>query len=142
MLVESLVAVTLLAAALGGSTLLLVQALRFERDTAARTAAVRHAASLADLLRGLVRDDGSALQAVADPGAPPACPVAAGDCGVELVARERIAEWRALTLRNLPADSSAEVELLAPAPPTYLVTIAWPGSGPEAESRLRLAVEP
>ena len=142
MLVESLVAVTLLAAALGGSTALLVQALRLEGEATVRSTAVRDAASLADVLRRLTRADGAPLQAVADPTAPVACPLAPHDCAVEAAAGRRIAEWQAATLAGLPAGSLAQVDISNVSPPQYLVTITWPGSEAGAPSRLQLVVEP
>ena len=142
MLVESLVAITLLAAALGGSAVLLVQALQLERQAASRTAAVRQVTSLAELLRGLVREDGSPLQAVANPAAAAECHRSARDCIVEVMGARRIDEWRTTTLASLPADSLAQVEVSSISPPVYLVTIAWPGKEPAEDTQVLLAIEP
>jgi type IV pilus modification protein PilV len=141
MLVESLVALTILTLSLGAAAALLVQALRNEREAACRTAALRLAATLAEDLRSLRRHDGLALQAVSNPGDAHHCEADPGDCLVELAAIERLAEWYAAAQAGLPEGSEARVEVHDNASPSYLITLGWPGFGEAGRSALRLAVE-
>lgn len=142
MLVESLVAVTLLSAALSGSALLLVQALRHERSAAERTVALRQAATLADDLRALRRRDGRPLQSISEPQVAIDCPVEASDCLLEEMARERLHAWRLATISALPEGATAVVEWLAAPAPAYVVAITWPSFGVASGSTVQLPVEP
>lgn len=143
-LVEALVALVLLSAALAGSALLLVQALRHERIAGERGIALRHAASLADTLRALRRADRQPLQAVTDPGVPPTCPAYPGDCLLELRAASQIDAWRAALVAELPGESVASVDWLPGPPAAYVLSIAWPSAGNAAGpvAPLRLLVQP
>jgi Tfp pilus assembly protein PilV len=138
---EALAALTLLSMGLGTTTLMLVQAVRHEREAACRTAAVRTAGSLAEQLRLLRRSDGRPLQAIVAPGEPADC-ATAEDCDIELKASRTLATWQANASASLPEGSTSQVEVLAEAPPSYLIRIEWPDLGSAAGSTLRLAVEP
>jgi Tfp pilus assembly protein PilV len=138
---EALVALTLLSSSLATTALMLVQAVRHEREAACRAAAVRLAGSLAEQLRLLRRSDGQPLQAIADASEPASC-LAAADCAVESDAADVLAAWRNEVAASLPADSNARVSVLGQAPASYLIQIDWPDvAGPEP-SALRLAIEP
>jgi type IV pilus modification protein PilV len=141
-LVEALVAVTLLSASLSATAALLVQALRYEREGACRTAAVRLASSLADELRTLRRRDGLALQAVAMGADGSSCSGDADDCAVEHAAATRLGNWRDEVAASLPIGSASQVEVLDSTAPAYLIRISWPMPGANEDSRLQLAVEP
>jgi len=138
---EVLVALTLLSSSLATTALMLVQALRHEREAACRSTAVRLAGTLAEQLRLLQRSDGRPLQSIAGVGGPASCEVAA-DCVVESDATRVLDAWYGEAHANLPAGSSAGVELLGDAPPAYLIRIDWPDGDPSAPSSLALAVEP
>jgi type IV pilus modification protein PilV len=140
-LIEALVALTLLAASLGATAGLLVQALRQEREAAARVAATRLASSLADELRLLQRTDCQPLLAVTGSSATPSCSDEIGDCATELAAAQALMAWRARVSASLPEGSWSRVEVLDTAAPSYLIQVAWPALGPEEESSVRLAVE-
>ena len=141
MLVESLIALTLLALSLGVAAALLVQALRNEREAACRTAALRLAASLADDLRSLRRSDGLALRAVSDPGSMNGCDATPGDCLVERAAVERLTEWYAAVQSGLPDGGAARVDVQDSARASYLITLSWPGLGEADPSSVRVAVD-
>ena len=138
---EALVALTLLSAGLAATSVMLVQAMRHEREAACRTAAVRLAGSLAEQLRLLRRSDGRPLQAVVAPGEPADC-ATADDCDAELRAARMLSAWRASASASLPEGSTLQVEVLGEAPPSYLIRIQWPDLGSAAGSTLQLAVEP
>jgi Tfp pilus assembly protein PilV len=138
---EALVALALLSMGLGTTTLMLVQAIRHEREAACRTAAVRTAGSLAEQLRLLRRSDGRPLQAVVAPGEPADC-ATADDCDAELKAARMLSAWRASASAGLPEGSSSQVEVLGEIPPSYLIRIQWPDLGSAAGSTLQLVVEP
>jgi prepilin-type N-terminal cleavage/methylation domain-containing protein len=106
-LVEALVALALMLAGLAGAGLVLVQGIRFERESGTRRAALRLAGSLADELRALDRD-----------------PVAS--VGVDVPA---IRAWLATAQATLPAGSAAHVEVHAGMPSSYRITIEWSASG-------------
>lgn len=141
-LVESLVAITLLGVALAGSAALLVRAIAGEREAALRSTALRQANSLADPLRQWLRGHGEPLAAVIEPDAVADCAPPPGACTLEQWVAARIVEWRERALAELPAASSAGVELLQASPPSYRVTLAWPGSEADSFARVELAVEP
>lgn len=141
-LLESLVAVTLLSTALVSAVATLAQAIAAERESARHSLALRHATSLADQLRRLVRADGAPLQAVADPSSAPACAAFPTDCSLELLARDRLAAWRAAVLADLPAGGDTRVAVLAVSPPAYEILIGWPSRDDDAPARLRLGIEP
>ena len=139
---EALVALALLSLGLGTTTLMLVQAIRHEREAACRTAAVRTAGSLAEQLRLLRRSDGLPLQSIADANESPACAADAADCTLELEAARVLEAWRARVTAHLPEGSASTVAVLDEAAPSYLIRIEWPDPGAAGRSALRLAVEP
>lgn len=139
---EALVALTLLSAGLAATSVMLVQAMRHEREAACRTAAVRLAGSLAEQLRLLRRSDGLPLQSLAEAGESVACAADAGDCALELEAARVLAAWRARVTADLPEGSAGSVAVLDEAAPSYLIRIEWPDPGAAGRSALRLAVEP
>jgi len=140
-LVESLVATTLLAVGLAGGAVLLVQAIASEREAAVRSSALRHADSLADDLRRLLRGH-PVVVASTGPAAVPDCPASGGTCTLDEWVAWRLDAWRREARADLPAGASATVEIMQPSPPAYRITLSWPGGGPDAWSRVELAVEP
>jgi prepilin-type N-terminal cleavage/methylation domain-containing protein len=138
---EVLVALTLLSSCLASSALMLVQALRYERDAACRSTAARLAGTLAEQLRLLQRSDGRPLQAVAAPGEGASCSVQA-DCVVESEAARTLAAWQEEASASLPVGSSSRVELLSATPLAYRIRVDWPGAVQSAGATLVLAVEP
>ena len=116
-LVEALVALALMLAGVAGATVLLLQGVQHERESATRRNALRLAGSLAEELRALGPPDGAALPADA-----PA-----------------IASWRASALAVLPEGADARAEPVGAAPAAYRITIDWPVAG-SGMQRLTLAV--
>ncbi len=106
-LIEALVALTVMLAGLAGASLMLLQSVQYERESSNRRAAIRLAASLADELRALRRDDGTPLAADA--------PV--------------FVAWIARVEAALPSGSSARVDIAGANPADYRITIEWPVSG-------------
>ncbi len=106
-LVEALVALALMLAALAGAGLSLGRSIQHERESGNRRAALRLAASLADELRALDRDAFTSLE----PDAP------------------AITAWMAAVSAALPAGTSARVEHDDAAPTGYLIQIEWPVAG-------------
>lgn len=141
-LVESLVAITLLGVGLGGSAVLLVQAIGNEREAALRATALRHANSLADELRVLLRDQGLPVEVTVAQGTVPDCAAPDGTCTTEQWIAWRVADWHRTALADLPEGASADVELLDASRPSYRVVLAWPGRDPASSSRVELVVEP
>lgn len=139
---EALVALTLLSSGLAVTSVMLVQAMRHEREAACRTAAVRLAGSLAEQLRLLRRSDGLPLQSIADASESATCAADAGDCALELEAARVLAAWRTRVAASLPEGSASSVAVLDEAAPSYLIRIEWPDLGATGRSALRLAVEP
>ena len=139
---EALVALTLLSSGLAATSLMLVQAMRHEREAACRTAAVRLAGSLAEQLRLLRRSDGLPLQSVTDTSESATCVADTGDCALELEAARVLAAWRTQVTASLPEGSVSTVAVLDEAAPSYLIRIEWPDPGATGRSALRLAVEP
>jgi Tfp pilus assembly protein PilV len=116
-LIEALVALALTLAGVAGATVLLLQGVQYERESATRRHALRLAGSLAEELRATDPGDGRPLPADA--------PV--------------IAAWRALARATLPAGSDARAEPVAANPAAYRITIDWPVAGTGMQ-RFTLAV--
>lgn len=116
-LIEALVALALTLAGVAGATVLLLQGVQHERESATRRNALRLAGSLAEELRAVGSDDGSALAADA--------PV--------------IASWRELARSVLPAGADARAEPVGAGPAAYRITIDWPVAG-SGMQRFTLAV--
>lgn len=116
-LIEALIALALTLAGVAGATVLLLQGVQYERESATRRHALRLAGSLAEELRATSPGDGTPLPADA-----PA-----------------LAAWRDLAHATLPAGSVARAEPVAANPAAYRITIDWPvaGLGPQ---RFTLAV--
>jgi prepilin-type N-terminal cleavage/methylation domain-containing protein len=141
-LIEALVALVLLAVALAGSAVLLVQAVHHERNAGERSRALRHVASLAEVLRALARADGQPLQAVADPAAVPSCVDYAQDCLAESQARQQIDGWHVAVAGDMPAGVAAEVAWAPDPSAAYAIAVSWPASGGVFDNAVRLLVEP
>lgn len=116
-LIETLVALGLMLAGIAGASLLLLQCVRHERETALRRTAIRLASSLAEELRVSRAPEGAPLPADA-----PA-----------------IAAWYAALASSLPQGAVGRVEALAAAPARYRITIDWPVTGAGTQ-RLALMV--
>ncbi|MGQ0428958.1 MAG: type IV pilus modification PilV family protein [Gammaproteobacteria bacterium] len=116
-LIEVLVALGLMLAGITGATVLLLQSVQHERESAARRAAIRLAGSLAEELRTLRQSDG-----------PPPTSVA-----------HVIAAWSVVVLESLPEGTTASVDTDGTEPAHYRITIEWPASGLGTQ-RLTLAV--
>jgi len=116
-LIEALVALTLLLAGIAGGSLLLLQCVQYERESATRRVALRFAGSLAEELRALRRDDGE--------------PLPADNAAIEA--------WIVNVGYALPVGSHARVEVGGAQPARYTIVIEWPvaGQGPQS---LRLPV--
>jgi len=106
-LVEALIALTLMLAGLAGGSLLLLQSVQHERESANRRAAIRLAASLADELRALDRGDGMPIAANAS----------------------AIADWIATVESALPSGATARVMAGGANPAGYRIEIEWPVAG-------------
>lgn len=141
-LVESLVAITLLGVGLGGSAVLLVQAIGNEREAALRTTALRHVNSLADELRAVLRDRSLPVAVALAPGTAADCPGTDGTCTLDQWIAWRVTDWRRAALADLPDGTSAAVDLLDASPPAYRVTLSWPGRDAMSPDRVELVVEP
>lgn len=139
-LIEALVAMLIVAVALGGIATLLVQAIRYERDAAQQAVAVRLATGLSEQLRALPRPDRRPLASVAGGDAEAACANVPSACSAELAATEAIAAWLDEVGERLSPAASAGVDVVAGPSPGYVITLEWP-SLHEARSRLRLRVE-
>jgi len=116
-LIETLVALTLLLAGVAGASLLLLQCVQYERESANRRTAIRLAGSLAEELRTLRREDGEPLATDA-----PA-----------------IAAWIAEVRAALPAGTTARVDVDGARPARYMIQIEWPVAS-QGTQRLRLPV--
>ena len=141
-LVEALVALVLLSVALAVSAILLVQAVRHERAAGERSRALRHATSLADVLRAVRRADGQPLQAVTDPSAVPTCAQTAQDCLAESVARRQIAGWLDAVAGDMPAGADAGVSWASGPSAAYSIAVSWPAPGEGPANVVQLRVEP
>jgi Tfp pilus assembly protein PilV len=141
-LVESLVAITLLGIGLGGSAVLLIQAIGNEREATRRAMALRHANSLADELRAVLRDRGLPVEVTVAPGSVNDCAGAGVDCTPDQWVTWRVAEWQRAALADLPEGTTAAVDLLDASRPAYRVTLAWPGADPASPTRVEVVVEP
>lgn len=141
-LVESLVAITLLGVGLGGSAALLVLAIGNEREATLRTMALRHANSLADELRAVLRDRGLPVAVTPAQGTVTDCAAASGACTPEQWIAWRVADWQRAALAELPEGAAAEVGLLDAPRRAYRVTLSWPGRDPTSPPRVELVVEP
>jgi Tfp pilus assembly protein PilV len=141
-LIESLVAITLLGVGLGGSAVLLVQAIGNEREATLRATALRHANSLADELRAVLRDHSLPVAVTPAQGTAAGCPGPDGSCTQDQWIAWRVAEWRGAALTDLPAGSAAVVDLLDASRPAYRVTLSWPGRDAMSPTRVELVVEP
>lgn len=116
-LIEALIALALTLAGVAGATVLLLQGVQHERESATRRTALRLAGSLAEELRVAGRDDGMALAADA--------PV--------------IVSWRELARSALPAGANVRAEPMGADPAAYRITIDWPVAG-SGMQRFTLAV--
>lgn len=116
-LVEALIALALTLAGVAGATVLLLQGVQHERESATRRNALRLAGSLAEELRVAGRDDGAALAADA--------PV--------------IVSWRERARSVLPEGADARAEPVGADPAAYRITIDWPVAGSGLQ-RFTLAV--
>jgi len=116
-LIEALIALALTLVGVVGATLLLLQGVQYERESSTRRNALRLAGSLADELRAIGPDHGTALPADAP----------------------TIAAWRELARSVLPAGAAARAEPVGTGPATYRITIEWPGAGAGMQ-RFTLAV--
>jgi len=141
-LVEALVALVLLSVALAVSAILLVQAVRHERAAGERSRALRHATSLADVLRALRRVDGQPLQAVTDPSAVPTCGESAQDCLAESMASRQIGDWQEAVAGDMPAGADAGVSWASGPSAAYSIAVSWPAPGDGPANAVLLRVEP
>lgn len=116
-LVEALVALALLLAGIAGGSLLLLQCVQYERESANRRAALRFAGSLAEELRALRRDDGE--------------PLPADTAAIEA--------WITGVGSVLPVGNQVRVEAAGAQPARYTIVIEWPVAGQGLQS-LRLPV--
>lgn len=141
-LVESLVAITLLGVGLGGSAVLLVQAIGNEREATRRATALRHANSLADELRAALRDRDLPAGVAVTQEAVPDCAGTDISCTPEQWISWRVADWRRSALADLPEGAAAAIDLLDASRPAYRLTLAWPGRDPASPTRVEMVVEP
>lgn len=116
-LIETLVALALLLAGVAGASLLLLQCVQYERESANRRTAIRLAGSLAEELRSLRRDDGEPLAADA----------------------AAIVAWIAGVQAALPVGTTARVDIGGARPARYTIQIEWPVAG-QGRQRLSLPV--
>ncbi len=127
-MVETLVALVVLAIGLLGIAALHLESLRAGRTAIYRTQAVNLAADVADRIRAnRVALLDYAVNYATVPAPVAECSTTAG-CSAEDLAATDLAMWKAEVARALPGGE-AQVEVTAPAvagdPATYLVTIRW-----------------
>ena len=139
-LVEALVALVLLSAGLLVATASVLQAVRMERESATRSAALRVASSLAEDLRALPRPDGRALLAPTGIEVATACADHPASCAAEVAAAARFAEFLARVALTLPAGTAGQVEVPDVRRPAYRIELRWPAAAGET-LLLRLAVD-
>ena len=139
-LVESLVAITLLGVGLGGSAALLIQAIGNEREATLRAMALRHANSLADELRAVLRERSLPIALAQETAA--GCPGPDGDCTPDEWIAWRMADWQRAALADLPDGTTAAVDLLDASRPAYRLTLSWPGRDAMSPTQVELVVEP
>ncbi len=139
-LVESLVAITLLGVGLGGSAALLIQAIGNEREATLRAMALRHANSLADELRAVLRE--RSLPIAVAQAAGPDCAGPDGTCTPDEWIAWRMADWQRAALADLPDGTTAAVDLLDASRPAYRLTLSWPGRDAMSPTQVELVVEP
>jgi len=142
-MVETLVALVVLAIGLLGIAALYLDSLRAGRTAIYRTQAVNLSADLADRIRS---NRGAIASYVADYAdvavAIPACDTTAGCTAAELAATD-LARWKAQVAQALPTGEG-QVEVTAPAltgdPALYVITIRWTevGQATPATFQLRL----
>lgn len=118
-LIEVLVALTVLLAGIAGGTVLLMQCVQHERESATRRLAIRSASSLAEALRAIRRQSGEA----------------AGSDGPVISA------WIAEMQSTLPAGATARVTAAGADASSYRISIVWPVAG-SAPQELLLPVTP
>lgn len=138
---EVLVALLCLSLGLTSTVTVLVQGVRHERESAARSAALGLATTLGEELRTLRRPDGRAVLAAA--GAAPAgrCADGPDSCRVEAAAAAVLAAWQAAVATRLPEGATALVEITDPAVARYRISIIWPAAGDAAASSVELVLE-
>ena len=123
-LVESLVALIVLAVGMLGVAALYIEALRAERTSVFHTTAVHLAADVADRIRSN-RTAGAAYGAGA---ADNNCVNGGADCGPGGLAADDLFVWQQDVVTRLPGGTGNIVVVAGP-PNTYTITISWAEAG-------------
>ncbi len=126
-LVESMVALVVLAVGMLGVAALYIEGLRAERTSVLHTTAVNMAADIADRIRSN-RTAGAAYAAAA---ANNNCVNGVADCAPAALAADDMFVWQQDLVARLPGGTGNIVVAAGP-PNTYTITISWAESGQAA----------
>lgn len=140
-LVESLVAMVVLAVGMLGVAVLYVEGLRVGRTAVYRTTAVMLAADMADRIRA--NPAGGVAYAGSGPGENFGCVNGSDDCSPAELAADDWSGWLADMRTRLPAGSDAEIQVIpgtAVDPTDYRITVRWPEPGQAVPSSYDLTV--
>jgi type IV pilus assembly protein PilV len=136
-LVETLVALVVMAVGLLGIAALYVEGLRAGRTSVYRSAAVTLASDMADRIRANPAGNYTGT----GPGADNACVNGGLDCSPDELAADDWFHWLEDLRGRLPAGAAASVESLAVAPVTeFEITVSWPEAGQETPASYTLAL--
>lgn len=139
-MIETLVALVVLAIGLLGVAALYLDSLRAGRTALNRTAAIQMAADLADRIRAN-RAVGVAYELAIDAASPAqsACDQLA-DCDAAMIAAADLTEWRADLAANL-ASGTGSVTFVVGDPNAYVITIRWQEPGQDEDATYSFRVE-
>lgn len=137
-LVETLVALVVLAVGLLGIAGLYLEGLRAGRTSVFRSAAVTLVSDMADRIRA----NPAGSYAGTGPGEDNGCVNGTLDCGPDLLAQDDWFRWLADVRRRLPEGATAAIQREAIAPLTqFEITVAWPEPGQEQPATYTLALQ-
>jgi type IV pilus assembly protein PilV len=126
-LVESLVALVVLAVGMLGVAALYIEGLRAERTSVYHTTAVNLAADIADRIRG----NRTAGVAYAAGAANNNCVNGGADCAPAVLAADDVFVWQQDVVAGLPGGTG-NIAVAAGAPNTYTITVSWAEAGQAA----------
>ncbi|MDH4258982.1 MAG: prepilin-type N-terminal cleavage/methylation domain-containing protein [Gammaproteobacteria bacterium] len=130
---EALIAIAVMVAGLAGSTAMLLQTVRQERESSNHRAAIRIAASIADQLRAIRRPDELPVLAIAGTDPDAACAGYPASCAPERAAERLRITWAAEAVLTLPHGSTVAVSVPDPRVSAYLISVRWPATGGGSE---------
>ena len=137
-LVETLVALVVMAVGLLGIAALYVEGLRAGRTSVYRSAAVTLVGDMADRIRA----NPAGTYSGTGPGADNGCVNGGLDCGPDELAADDWFHWLADLQRRLPDGATASVDRQVIAPITeFAITVFWPEPGQEEPASYTLVMQ-